>query len=160
MKAYSILLVLVIAACSTSHKVKTYSSSDYSEAIPYAQKWMGGAPGSGSGVTLYIPAFLVGNADVQQVYFRGMQISVINYTSNDRTTLVARFTYKETNQAVMGLDPKDEYGNQAPDITKLPVELLSNEALLAVFKNNKTSFIKLMDIEEKEGFPYPSMPTK
>jgi hypothetical protein len=158
MKTLSLFIVLAITSCSSHKALKTLTAADYDQEAPYAQKWVGGAPGSGSGVTLYVPTYLLGKVDIEKVYFRGMQTDAIAFTAADKSMMIFRFTYQDSRQRDMSLDPKDEYQNQPPSLDQPPFELLPDQAAISILKNNTSSFIKLTDIQEKEMLPYPSMP--
>jgi len=43
----------------------------------------------------------------------------------------------------MSLDPKNEYGNEAPQMEGLPIKLLKDEAVIAFEVDGKTKLVKV-----------------
>jgi hypothetical protein len=160
MKILTLLLMATLLSCSAPKVTQVYTTTDYGSDQAYAQKWMGGAPGSGSGVTLYFPAALFSDVDISKVYFRGLETDTVNYTDENKRIMMVRFTYKNTNSPNRSLSSKDEYGNEAPDLKPFPYELQPTEAMIEVLKNNRTKLVKLTNIKEQEMQVYPSMPRR
>lgn len=160
MKIFTLLLMVTFLSCSTPQVTQVYTTTNYGNDQAYAQKWVGGAPGSGSGVTLYFPAALFNDAEISTVYFRGLETDTVIYTDENKRILMARFTYKNINSPKMSLSPKDEYSTEAPDLKPFPYELQPTEAMIVVLKDNKTQLVKLTDIKEQEMQVYPSMPSR
>lgn len=160
MKILTLLLMTTLLSCSAPKVTQVYAESDYGSDPVYAQKWIGGAPGSGSGVTLYFPAALFNDVTISTVYFRGLETDIVNYTDENKRIMMARFTYKNTKSPNMNLSSKDEYGNEVPDVKAFPYELQPTQAMIEVLKNGTTQLIKLTAIQEKEMQVYPSMPRR
>jgi hypothetical protein len=158
MKYLTLLIAIIFSSCSSQKISKTFSSTDFKVGEqPYYQEWTGGAPGSGSGVTLYFPTSVIEGHQLESVYFRGMENHSASFTSNDKQMLVTRFSFPNTDRE-MSLDPKNEYGNQAPQMEGLPIKLLKNEAVIAFEVDGKTKLVKLENITQKERIAYPSAP--
>lgn len=52
---------------------------------------------------------------------------------------------------VMSADPKEEYGNQAPIISRsFPFELGPDEAVVSFVKGGKTGYYKIADVQERD----------
>lgn len=158
MKYFILLIAIIFSSCSSQKISKTFSSADFKiDEQPYYEEWTGGAPGSGSGVTLYFPTSIIEGHQLESVYFHGMENHIANFTSNDKQMLVTRFKFPNTD-IEMNLDPKEEYGNEAPKIEGLPIKLLKNEAVIAFEVDGKTKLVKLENIPQKESIAYPSAP--
>ncbi|MDP5099903.1 MAG: hypothetical protein NWQ09_01135 [Nonlabens sp.] len=162
MKKFALAIILTIASCA-AQKIKTINAADYTTGEDlYFQNWVGGAPGSGSGTTLYLPSSMLVGEEFVAIYFAGSMSKTYNYTADDRRQAVVRFTNgsNEHRDKNMNMDAKKEYGNQVPEITKLPVKLEANQALIAVkgTKKDELRYILLDNIPEKSMQAMPSMP--
>lgn len=160
MKAFYLILGLILASCSTSKVVEVIDHSSYKQEMSYVQKWVGGAPGSGSGVDLFIPTHYFGNySKVENVYFEGMEATSINYTDESRAMIMAKFKYP-LSEMNMSLDSAQEFSNEAPILVKNTQLNSVNEAIVEVMVGNNKKSVKVTDIIEREMIPYPSMPNK
>jgi hypothetical protein len=56
------------------------------------------------------------------------------------------------------LDPKNEYGNKAPQLEDVPFKLLNNQAVIAFDVDGGTQYVKLVHITQRETIAYPSAP--
>lgn len=162
MKKIALAFILTIASC-TAQKVNTIDAVSYASSDDlYFQNWVGGAPGSGSGTTVYFPAALITGETLLGMYHGTSYTNAYNYTADDRRQLVVRF-YNGANQpddVIMDLDSDKEYQNLAPDVTKLPVALKPNQLLFA-FKGDKKVKVKYLlidNIQERSMQAMPSMP--
>ncbi len=163
MKALYIILALAISSCGAQKMEQTYKNTDFSKSQQaYAQQWTGGAPGSGSGVTLYFPTAITTGYEVEAIYFRNSINKTISYTADDRMTMVSRFRTDFNNRKDMNMhvDPKKEMQNEAPSLEKFPFELKDDEAVIALKKTNsdKITYVKLTNIEERSQLAMPSVP--
>jgi hypothetical protein len=160
MKAFYLLFLLALVSCSTTKVVETLDSSSYIEEKPYSQKWVGGAPGSGSGINLYIPMDMLGNPlEVKKVHFANMSTSTVSYTDESRSMIMARFTYP-VKDVTMSIDSKDELSNELPQALTSPVKTLNNEATVEFLARSGEKTVKINQIEEREMIPYPSIPVQ
>ncbi|WP_405350854.1 hypothetical protein [Nonlabens sp. Asnod3-H03] len=163
MKAIYILLALTISSCGAQKMSETYTSADFPVSQQaYAQAWNGGAPGSGSGITLYFPTKVTSGKEVVAIYFRNSVNKTVNYTADDRMMMVSRFRtdFNNRQDLIMDLDSKKEAQNEAPNIEKFPFELKDNEAVIALkeINSDSISYVKLLDIQERSQLDMPSMP--
>ncbi|MGJ8683897.1 MAG: hypothetical protein ACSHWW_04700 [Nonlabens sp.] len=163
MKALYIILALAISSCGAQKMEQTYKNTDFPKSQqPYAQQWTGGAPGSGSGITLYFPTEVTTGYDLVAVYFRNSINKNVSYTADDRLMMVSRFRtdFNNRKDVIMDLDSKNEMQNEAPDLEKFPFELKDDEAIIALKKPNseKITYVKLINIEERSQLALPSMP--
>jgi hypothetical protein len=158
MKYLLLILSFGLMSCGSQKINKTQPAADFSkENRPYAQTWSGGAPGSGRGVNLYLPASIITGGTLQAVYFRGQSSTSLTFTDNLKNMTVTKFTFPEKEDRIMSSDPKDELGNEAPELKEFPFPLADSEAVIAVDKDGATQYIKITGIEDRENIPYPSM---
>lgn len=160
MKYFILFLAAILTSCSSKKISKTFSSQDFSvEQQPYYEEWSGGAPGSGSGVTLYFPTSVMEGHTLQAIYFQGMENNIANFISNDKKMLVTRFRYSSsiTN---MSSDSKEEFGNEAPQLDTIPFQLLDDQAVIAFQADGKLKFVQLNNIIKKESIAFPSAPAQ
>jgi hypothetical protein len=158
MKYLSLCIAIILSSCSSQKNYKTMSSTDFKTAEQaYFESWTGGAPGSGSGVTLYFPSSILEGHLLQAVYFQGMENAGPSFTSTDKQMLVTRFQLVRTPEE-RNLDPKNEYGNKAPQLEDFPFKLLKNQAVIAFDVDGDTQYIKLVHITQRETIAYPSAP--
>lgn len=163
MKALYIILAMALTSCGAQNMKEISKTIDVSQSSQaYAQAWTGGAPGSGSGVTLYFPTSVTTGYEVAAVYFREHISKSVNYTADDRMTMVTRFRtdFNGKKDIVMDLDSKKEAPNEAPNLEKFPFELNKDEAVIALKKthSDKITYVKLTNIEERSQLMLPSMP--
>lgn len=104
-----------------------------------------------NGLKLSIPVIAIQDQRVSldSVYFHGMKSELVQdeekpnlYVANFRTGM---------KDMVMSKDPKDEYGNEPPQMPeKSPIKIGKDEALLVFTQNGSTKYYKLTGIVEKE----------
>lgn len=163
MKALYIILAMALTSCGAQNMNEISKTIDVSQSSQaYAQAWTGGAPGSGSGVTLYFPTSVTTGFEVVAVYFREQVSKSVNYTADDRMTMVTRFRtdFNNRKDLIMDKDATKEMQNEAPSLEKFPFELKENEAVIALKKDGSDdlTYVKLTEIEERSQLALPSMP--
>ncbi|MDT0689646.1 hypothetical protein RM549_07605 [Salegentibacter sp. F188] len=102
-----------------------------------------------SGLKLHIPVAVIQDNQISldSVYFRGMKSPLVQNEelSNE---YVAQFNTKDS-EVVMSSDPREEYGNKAPQrAEKSPFDIERDEAILVFSQNNKTKYFKLTGITD------------
>lgn len=163
MKKIYLALVLTISSCCAQKITTLDAKNDFQGSdLLYSQKWIGGAPGSGSGSTLYFPTSIFSGEEFIAIYFRNAVSENYNYTADDRMIAVVRFRNgaNEPKNLNMDIDPVNEMSNKVPDFSKLPVALKENQALIALkgAKKDEVKYILLDNIKEKSMDLLPSMP--
>ncbi len=158
---YSILIIAIMLTSCNSQKIsKTISSKEFQlEEQPYYEEWSGGAPGSGSGVTLYFPTSVIEGHTLKAIYFQGMENNIANFISNDKQMLVSRFKYPYTDLN-MSENNGNEYGNEPPQLEDIPFKLMDNQAVIAFEAKGKLTYIQLNNIVQKESIAFPSAPPR
>ena len=156
---YSFLMLLVMASfsqCSSSKQFSEKAPLEFGEV--YCQKWVAGVQGGGSGMNLMIPVeeFKV---SLDSVYFRGK--GVILEKDEQAKMYIGRFKDPLNNPKdyVMSGDPKEEYGNKLPDVSKgIRFDLKDNECVVSYKVKEVTQYFKIENVIEKEFVPYPTAP--
>jgi len=154
-----LIIVLFVSCASNSKTVLVVDDSDYQLKTAYSQAWMGGAPGSGSGVELFIPTHLLDDPiDVETVYYNNMVSSSAKYTDISRAMVVVQFKKAEK---IMALDSNEEYTNAPPALTSAESQnLKENQALVFYSQRGKKHKKLIKNIQLKSPQAYPSMPSE
>lgn len=129
----------------------------------YFQNWIAGIKGGGSGTNLFISASILTGKKPFKAWFKGKSANIETTKVNNVDFYVAYFK-GDSNQLkdyTMEADVKQEYGNKIPVKKEVfPFDLLENEAVISYKENDKTKYLKLTNISQKEMLAYPSAPRK
>lgn len=150
-------VILLFSNCGSAQKFETKLPLQLGEV--YAQQWVAGVKGGGSGINLYIS--IVDNPndiELDSVFYQGKSTKVFLINN---TKAIGRFK-SEINQqkeVIMSNEPYAEYGNQVKKIPiKLRFDLKDNECILSYIENKKTKYFKIQNIKKREILAYPSAP--
>ncbi|MDT0649275.1 hypothetical protein [Autumnicola edwardsiae] len=102
-----------------------------------------------SRLNLHIPVTVIQDSRISldSVYFRGMKSALVQ-NEELPNKYVAEFNIKDS-EMVMSSDPREEYGNKAPQKPeKSPFDIESDEAILVFSQNNQKKYYKLSDITD------------
>lgn len=163
MKRRYLALVFTITSCSTQ-RITTIDAATSFVGVdqPYVQPWVGGAPGSGSGATLYFPASMLAGQEFVASYFAENMSNTLNYTTTSKDQAVIRFSniLLENRDITMHSDPQKEYRKNVPVITSSPVKLKENQVLIVVKAptSKKHTYILLDNLEQRPAQALPSRP--
>lgn len=150
----AVAILIAFSGCANGKKVQEQTSVHIGQ--PFYTTWSGGVRTAGSGLNLYIPVdpSLVGELELDSVYFRGRKAKLEaarEGEKEDYALYVAYFRTAEKEKApdlVMHRDPKQEYGNRAPEIIRdFPFELEEDEAMLTYKKDGKTGYYRVSGIK-------------
>ncbi len=136
------LFFTLFASCGSNNNLQERAPAQFND-VYYTK--------DANGMSLYIPVAVIQDERVSldAVYFRGLK-SVLKKDPEQANLYVANFR-TGTGDMVMHKDPREEYGNQAPQLPeKSPVSIEDNEALLVFTQDGKTKYFKLTGIVEKE----------
>lgn len=155
MKYFLIPFIVLLMSCSSSPKlIGIIDESDYIKQQPYAEKWVGGAPGSNSGTNLYIPTDMIGGpVKIKEVLYNNMITEEVTYTDMSKGVIVAKFQ-NPAQDTKMTASTKEEYGNEVPDSLKNT----DGEAVIKFTYDNQEYSVTIPNIKQKAVLPYPSMP--
>ncbi len=138
---FSIVLLSILSSCGSNKELQERAPAQFNE-VYYAE--------TEDGLDLYIPVAVIQETRVQleSVYFRGMH-SPLQLDAEKPNLYVASFVTGK-GYKIMHEDPKEEYGNKAPQAPKeSPFEIKEVEAILVFKQNDKTKYYKLTGIEER-----------
>lgn len=149
-----IILVMSFSNCANSKKLQEQEPVAFDQA--YYTTGTGGTKDAGSGLNLFIPVKNGYQSDVEldSVYFRGRRAE-LKKEPKEGNVYIAYFRTNDEARAsdlVMSIDPKEEYGNQPPEIVReFPHELEEDEAVVSYKKDGKTGYYKVTGIVRKGG---------
>ncbi len=153
-----VLLMSSFSQCSSAQKLEKNTSINFGDV--YCQKWVAGIREGGSGINLFIPVTKSNkNIQLDSVYFRGKATKLV--LAYDSLHYVGKFKNieKHSRDIIMSSEPKEEYGNQAPQLPKkIPFELERSECVVSYKDNKSTKYVKIDNINEKPMVSYPSAP--
>lgn len=149
--------ILLFSNCSSAQKMETKLPLSLGEV--YAQKWIAGVKGGGSGVNVFIKILNnPNNIELDSIFFQGKssKLFLIN-----ETQAIGRFKsdINQQKDVIMSNEPYAEYGNQVKKIPNKPkFELKENECVISYIENVQTKYFKIENIRKKELLAYPSAP--
>jgi len=133
---------------------KTINETDFQKKPPFKvvattySKWIGGQPGV-NGISIHIS---IDNPKISldTVYFRNNSAKLKLDKSISNQVYVGSFVLPNKNKNFNSdIDPKNEYGNQVPDISqKIPFDLKEDEAVISYLFKNKRTYFKISNIIE------------
>lgn len=154
-----LLLVLMVSfsQCSTAQKLQKEAPVEFGQV--YAQKWVSGVQGGGSGINVFIP---VDNNSVafDSIFFRG-QKAKLKFNESGQNLYIGRFRteFNQKKDIILSSDMSEESKNKLPQLKEeLPFELSENECVISYHKNNETLYYKISNIKIKQPLHYPSAP--
>ena len=141
----AVLGLLLFISCGSTSKISENKPPFKVLSATYAE-WMGGQPGV-NGVLVSIK---IDNSAVKldTVYFRNTSalLKLDEKTTTYNVSIVLPNTAKNLQ---LDIDPRKEFGNEVPDISKkIPFELNDNEAVVSYFYKGKTNYYKISNLIE------------
>lgn len=152
---FGIIAVMSFSSCANGRKIRKEAPIDIQQA--YYTTWVGGTKGAGSGLNLYIPVIETEDVEIEldSVYFRGKRAKLQTKPQDDNLHIGYFRTSDNSGKVpdlIMSSDPKEEYGNEPPEIIeKFPFDLEENQAVISFRKNGKKGYYKV-DVVEKEDY--------
>ncbi|MFD1094476.1 hypothetical protein [Salegentibacter chungangensis] len=137
----SMMLLGLVTGCGSNKELQERAPAQFQEVYFSTDD---------SGVNLYIPVAVIqdNRVKLESVYFKGMK-SDLAQDEEQPNLYVANFGVPQ-GDFVMSDDPKEEYGNKAPQKPeKSPFEIDKDEAILVFTQAGKTKYYKLTGITEK-----------
>lgn len=152
-----LLLMTSFSQCSSAQKLQDKAPMVFENV--YAQKWVAGVEGGGSGINVFIPV-KENTETLDSIYFRD-QVAKLEYNEQGQSMYIGRFLTDFNNKTdmILSTDMKEESRNRnLPLKQKLPFELLDNECVVSYSVGGKTLYYKITGIEIKDPVHYPSAP--
>lgn len=154
-------IMFSFSQCSSSKEASLQKQAPVNINKPYFQSWVAGVKGGGAGINVFIP---VSDAkqELDSVYFRG-EVSKLEVKPQNPNLYIGRFNSNKNRQKdiVMSSDPREEYGNQLPELKQnIPFQLKDNECVISYIENGVTKYFKIKNLTEKASIPFPSAKPK
>lgn len=155
-------LMLSVSNCGSSMNTTTNTTSIVLEQNPpftisevYAQDWVAGVQGGGSGTNLFV-LFENVNEDVRlkQLFFRN-KIEDAQTKPHTPLQVIGFFKNQNNQRVIMDGNPIKEAENTPPE--PFPFELNESEAVLSYTVSGTLQYYKISDIEDREPIAYPSV---
>ena len=153
-----ILLMAGFSNCSSAQKLQKKAPMGLGEA--YAQNWVAGVQGGGSGINVFIP---IENASIvlDSMFFRGQKVK-LEFIKGEQDLYVGRFLtdFNQNQDIILSSDVKEESKNKLPNVkAEMPLEFNDYECIISYQKDNKTLYFKISNIKMVQPLHYPSAPT-
>ena len=156
-----LVLMASFSQCSSAQKLQEKAPVEFGQV--YAQKWIAGVKGGGSGINVFIPVEDT-SIVLDSIFFRG-QKTKLEFNNDDQTFYVGRFQ-TEMNQKqdiILSSDMNEEAKNELPKLkeeVEMPFEFNDDECVISYRKGNQTLYYKISDIKMEQPLHYPSAPPK
>lgn len=168
MKAFlqttGVLVIILTGFSNCAGSKKLQETLPFPLGEVYAQKWSGGARGSGSGINFFLAVDnLPEGLQLDSVYFRGKKEALQPEKASKGQLFVGRFsnTKAEKHDLIMHADPKKEVGNKPHTVSeKMPFEVSDDQAVISYRYKKKQYYYKIEKVVEKRAEAYPSAPVK
>ncbi|MGY5845923.1 hypothetical protein ACW6QP_00765 [Salegentibacter sp. HM20] len=139
---FSIVVLSLFSSCGSNKELQERAPAQLNQAY-YSE--------TEDGLALHIPVATIqeNRVALKSVYFRGLH-SDLKQSAEQSNIYTAHFATGK-GERVMHVDPKEEYGNRAPQKPeKSPFDIKENEAILVFEQAGKTKYYKITGIVEKE----------
>lgn len=141
------ILSIVFLRCGTS-KENSQKTPPFKIVKSTYNNWIGGQPGV-KGVIVKV-AIDNPNVTLDSIYFRNMKTALEKEKITSEEKYIGHFTYPNTkNEIILHGDPKKEFGNPVPDVSKKnPFELENNEAMVSYIYKGIKNYYKISNLIE------------
>jgi len=144
--------------CSTAQKLQKEAPLSFGEV--YAQTWVAGIKGGGSGINVFIP--VEDNSVVlDSMFFRGQKVKM-EFNKQVKLMYIGRFLteFNQQKDIILSSDMKEESKNKSPILKEeMPFELNDDECIVSYIKGGKTLYYKISNIKMEQPLHYPSAPS-
>lgn len=143
--------------CSTAQKLQKEPPMAFGEV--YAQKWVAGIEGGGSGIDVFVP-IEESSITLDSMFFRKQKVK-LEFIDGDNPMYVGRFKtlVNQSENLVLSSDMNEETKNTLPQPAEdMPFDIEDNACVISYKKGNRTLYYKIADIAMKQQLHYPSAP--
>ena len=154
-----LLLMASFSQCSTAQKLQKEAPVEFGQV--YAQSWVAGVKGGGSGINVFIPVKDTSIA-LDTIFFRG-QKAKLEFNDDDQPLYVGRFktSFNQKQDIILSSDMNEEAKNELPTLKEeMPFEFNDDECVISYRKGSQTLFYKISNIKIEQPLHYPSAPPK
>ena len=142
---FGIVVLCGLNSCANGKKLQEEAPMAFQEA--YFVK-----SANGKGIDFFISTGKNESAGtvLDSVYFLGAQAK-LNPLPGEENLFAATLEGRQKTDLVMSADPKEEYGNKAPIVSRnFPFELGPDEAVISFVKGGKTGYYRIVDVGERD----------
>jgi hypothetical protein len=162
LKRISTLIVMLVlmasfSQCSSAQKLQKKAPVEFGQC--YAEKWVAGVKGGGSGINVFIPVKDT-SITLDSMFFRGQKVK-LEFTNGDQAFYVGRFLtdFNQSSDLILSSDMKEESKNQLPKLKEeMPFEFNDDECVISYRKGDQTLYYKISNIKIEQPLHYPSAP--
>lgn len=154
-----LFLMASFSQCSTAQKLQKKAPIEFGET--YAQEWVAGIKGGGSGINVFVPVNDT-SIPLDSMFFRGQKVK-LEFIKGKQALYVGRFlTVVNQNQdIILSSDMKEEAKNKLPKLkADIPFDIDDNECIVTYLKGDKTLYFIISNIKMEQPLHYPSAPPK
>ena len=123
------------------------------------QDWIGGKPGAkGTLVTIAFAKPVEDNIQFDSIFFNNKSAKLSIDSFNEKRIITGNFSTSNSYDKIiiMDKDPKKEFGNEVPKLTKKsPFQLSKNECVISYNIKNKKHYFKLNTLKKGKTIIYP-----
>ena len=123
------------------------------------QDWIGGKPGAkGTLVTIAFAEPVDNNIQFDSIFFNNKSAKLSIDSFNEKRIITGNFSTSNSYDKIiiMDKDPKKEFGNEVPKLTKKsPFQLSKNECVISYNIKNKKHYFKLNTLKKGKTIIYP-----
>jgi len=152
-----LLLTASFLQCSTAQKLQKNAPIELGQV--YAQKWVSGVKGNGSGINVFIPVkdtLVV----LDSMFFRGQKVK-LEFKNGNQPFYIGRFrtNLNQKQDIILSSNMKEEAKNKLPILKEnMPFEFNDDECVIIYQKENQTLYYKISNIKMEQPIHYPSAP--
>ncbi|WP_033959625.1 hypothetical protein [Psychroserpens jangbogonensis] len=157
----SLIVMLVLMAsfsqCSTAQKLQKKAPIEFGQT--YAQKWVAGVKGAGSGINVFIP-IEDNSVSLDSMFFRGQKVK-LEFIKANQALYVGRFStdFNQKQDIILSSDMNEESKNKLPKPkVDMPFEFNDDECVITYRKGDQTLYYKISNIKIEQPVHYPSAP--
>ncbi len=150
-----LVLMASFSQCSSAQKLQKKAPMEFGDV--YAQKWVAGVKGGGSGINVFIPVKDT-TIPLDSMFFRGQKVK-LEFTGGDQALYAGRFLtdFNQPEDIILSSDMREESKNMLPKLKEvMPFEFNDDECIITYRKEDKTMYYKISNIETKQPQHYPS----
>lgn len=123
--------------------------------IAYAQKWIAGVEGGGSGTNFYVTFSTIEEGVIFENVYYGKKGTPLVNAPNTRLKYMGYFKNAPTTDVIMDGETINEAVNTPPLVSTY--DLAEDEAVFSYTKDGKRMHFKISGVERKEPIAYPGV---
>jgi hypothetical protein len=152
-----LVLMVSLSHCTTAQKLQKKAPIEFGKT--YAQEWVAGVQGGGSGINVFVPVKDT-SITLDSMFFRGQKVK-LEFIQGEQALYVGRFLtdFNQSKGLILSSDMKEESKNKLPKLKEeMPFEFNDDECIISYHKGNQTLYYKISNIKMERPVHYPSTP--